>query len=234
MHTTSEWVSWANSPFLPEFALQAPQVEKMPAMARRRLNRLGRMAAQVCYETRREPSETSPLVLCSRYGDAGRSLALLADLANEQAVSPTAFGLSVHNAIGALIAITRADKADATAIAGGACNAGQGLIESLARLQDPGVTEVTLVCYDEPLPHNYHSFQDEALSPFAWAWRLARPADGEVAIRLSMSPLHMGSSDAPPLPFDLALLRFGIGASQACTLTEPTSGTWSLTRWRAA
>ncbi|MEY2840859.1 MAG: hypothetical protein RJB60_3158, partial [Pseudomonadota bacterium] len=50
------------------------------------------------------------MVFASRYGDATRSLAMLGDLVNQQALSPSSFALSVHNAVAAIYSIARGDK----------------------------------------------------------------------------------------------------------------------------
>ena len=46
-----------------------------------------------------------PIVFSSRHGDLPKTSTLLADLADKNALSPTAFGLSVHNAIPSLFSI---------------------------------------------------------------------------------------------------------------------------------
>ena len=95
LNTPAQWAAWAAQPWLPVGEAQ-PELKQMPAMSRRRLNPLGRSAVQVMYDTRAVaaampaaaaamPPSTltaladAPVVLASRYGDATRSLALLAD-----------------------------------------------------------------------------------------------------------------------------------------------------------
>ena len=188
----------------------------MLAMSRRRLNPLGRMAAQVAYDLAGPTADEgtgTPILYASRYGDATRSLALLSDLARHEPISPTAFGLSVHNAIGAMVSIARADRAHHSALAGGASSAGTALIEAAGLLAD-GAPEVIVVHYDAPLPGDYAAFGDEPATAYAWAWKVARPVAGEPHLRLTLTP-----EDALPaegrLPFGLGLLRFGLGGQPA-------------------
>ena len=76
-------------------------------MQRRRIERLGRMAIQAACWCQEAEESGVPLVFASRHGDVARSADLLNSLADDAALSPTAFGLSVHNAVAALYSITR-------------------------------------------------------------------------------------------------------------------------------
>ena len=129
-----------------------------------------------------DPSD-NPTVYASRYGETGRCLELLADQARGDALSPTAFGLSVHNAIGAMIALTRGDRRNSSAIAAGRATAAAGVVEALGLLDD-GAECASLIVYDSPLPDGYAAFEDEPSAHFAWAWRLRRPRAGERALHL--------------------------------------------------
>lgn len=180
--TGEDWVTWAGLPVLPHGA-GGPEVKEMPAMLRRRLNALGRMVSHVAYAC---PSQTTsmPVVFASRYGDAERALGLLKDLADGAALSPSGFGLSVHNAVGAMVSIARGDKNNYVSVAGGVASGFAGLIEASALLAD-GVAEVLLVHYDTPLPEAYVPYQDESLAPFAWALRLVAAQEGAPYLRVS-------------------------------------------------
>lgn len=150
------------------------------------------------------------MVFASRYGDAARSVEMLAELAREQALSPTVFGLSVHNAIAAMVSIARGERGNVLAVAAGAASAAAALVEAGALLAD-GAPEVLVVCYDAALPGAYAEFADEPGSPYAWAWRVARPAVGEPHLSLDWDAAAPGEPAATaPLPFGLDLLRFAL------------------------
>ena len=87
-------------------------------MTRRRLNRIGRSALQVAYAV---PANhpPCPVIFASRFGDRERSVLLLNALANNESLSPTAFSVSVHNAIGAIFSIERGDTENYIALARG-------------------------------------------------------------------------------------------------------------------
>jgi hypothetical protein len=208
----------------------------MAAMSRRRLSPLGRSAVQVMYDTRAQldaaAQAAAPVVLASRYGDATRSLALLADLVRGEAVSPTAFGLSVHNAIGAMYSITCGDRANYLSVAAGAASAVAGLVEAAALLAD-GAPEVLLVCYDAPLPGAYARFEDEPSALYAWAWRLTPPVAGQAHWRLACEAAEVTPSAAPSpaanLPLGLDMLRAVVQGDAAWQRTS-AGRQWRLSR----
>lgn len=229
------WLAWASTAdsALPPTTDEAPALTAMPAMSRRRLNPLGRAAAQVAYELAAPAEATAagtPMIYASRYGDAGRSLALLADLAQGEPISPTAFGLSVHNAIGAMVSIARGDRAHHSALAGGASSAGAGLIEAAGLLAD-GEDSVLLVHYDAPLPGDYASFNDGPSAPYAWAWRVAAARAGEAHLRLTLGTPDPTPSDPAhlDLPFGLALLHFAL-SNQASWQRDAEGQRWHWSR----
>ena len=221
----SDWQAWAAAPVLPQGTAEAPLAE-MPAMQRRRLGTLGRMAAHVAW--RCQPAEVGiPVIFASRYGDAERALKLLKEFALQDAMSPTDFTLSVHNAIGAVYSIARGDTASYCSISAGAASAAAGAIEAAALLAD-GAPEVLLVCYDAPLPGEYAAFSTEPAAAYAWAWRVraAQPAEPHVALTWTASDADDDQHSV--LPFGLDAMRFA--ASDAPELTRQCEGmrwTWS-------
>lgn len=197
LSTREAWLDWARAPAaLPaEQVQQVPALSEMPAMMRRRVDRLGRMACQVAYWCQQAPGD-APLVFASRYGDADRSLSLLGDLVQQQALSPTGFALSVHNAVAALYSIARGDTRNAVVVAAGRASATAALAEAAALLAD-GEPEVLVVCYEAPLPEHYRHFQDESVSEYAWAWRVAGPASSAQGVRVTVGgAAQAASSDA--------------------------------------
>lgn len=193
------WYRWACG----ETAIHGdgmPRAAAIPPMLRRRAGLLGRMALDAAYAAIRG-REMIPAVFCSRHGDLGRTCEMLMALAQKEALSPTAFSLSVHNAIGALFSIAAGSHVPFTAIAGGRDGVVGGIIEACGQLAD-GEREVLLVVYDEPLPMIYQPYRDEPEFAYAWAWRMTPPSgesfslaweakDGEVAARPHAAPLAL-------------------------------------------
>ncbi len=174
LSTPNEWLNWAKAlPEFPESSLNdVPPLSEMPAMMRRRLNRVGRLACHVAY-TCDQGRTTNPIVFASRYGDTDKALSLLADLVKGEPMSPTGFGLSVHNAIAAQYGISRGHLGNAIAIAGAQATVAAAMVEASALLRD-GADDVLVVFYETPLPIGYQAFHDEMSCEYAWAWRVGR------------------------------------------------------------
>jgi hypothetical protein len=218
LDTPQRWSQWTAAPWLPEGEPQVALAAVAPLL-RRRFAPLGRLAAQAAIDLAGEatlPADASlddnPTVYASRYGETGRCLELLADQARGNALSPTGFGLSVHNAIGAMIALTRGDRRNSTALAAGRATAATGVLEAVGLLDD-GARSASLIVYDAPLPLGYTCFEDEPSAHFAWAWRLRRPRAGERALHLDWQATDAGVDGLPlhpQLPASLQALWFGL------------------------
>ena len=227
--TPQRWSQWTAAPWLPEGEPQVALAAVAP-MLRRRFAPLGRLAAQAAIDLAGDAKvaddadlDDAPTVYASRYGETGRCLELLADQARGDALSPTAFGLSVHNAIGAMIALTRGDRRNSSAIAAGRATAAAGVVEAVALLDD-GASSASLIVYDSPLPDGYTCFEDEPSAHFAWAWRLRRPRAGERALHLDWRAAAANDTAAlqPHLPSGLQALWFGL--SDAPELSQQVDG----------
>jgi hypothetical protein len=232
--TPQRWSQWAAAPWLPEGEPQVALAAVAP-MLRRRFAPLGRLAAQAAFDLAGSPAlpadadlDDNPTVYASRYGETGRCLELLANQARGEALSPTAFGLSVHNAIGAMIALTRGDRRNSTPIVAGRATAAAGVVEALALLDD-GARSASLIVYDAPLPAGYTAFEDEPTAHFAWAWRLRRPRAGERALHLEWQPASADDEAIhTQLPASLQALWFGLsGAPRLVQQIDGRRCVWS-------
>lgn len=211
------WAAWAPGVETPaawsEWALGKrsivgdgePAVVGMAPMLRRRAGVLDRMALEVAYRCLGDRRDV-PAIFCSRHGEASRSVELLTDLANGLPLSPTSFGLSVHNAAAGLFAIARRDRAASSALAAGASSVEHAVIEACGLLND-GAPEVLLVVYDRPLPAIYADFDDRHAQPHAWAWLMHAPASDVIALSWSAATLAQNEA-VTELPPGLEVLRF--------------------------
>jgi len=204
VETKEAWLGWANANYVISGDVAAP-VQAMPPMLRRRAGFLGKMALEVAYGCLGQRVDV-PIVFSSRHGEASRSVDLLLDLAKGMPLSPTSFGLSVHNATGGLFSIARSDHASTIALAGGKSTIENAVIEACGLLAE-GDSAVLLVAYDCPLPIPYSAFQDCDEQPFAWAWLMRPPADEVVSLTWSDALQHSAPSFAR-LPAGLEVLRF--------------------------
>ncbi|WP_374602377.1 beta-ketoacyl synthase chain length factor [Arenimonas sp.] len=213
LESRGQWLCWASKPHLPD-GDQVPPLSEMPAMQRRRLEKLGRMALQVAWQLQPEPEPSVPVVFSSRHGDITRTFQMLRGLAGGEALSPTHFGLSTHNAVIAQYSIARGLTGNYLATAGGIESPEAAVTEALGLLAD-GETSVLVVHCDDLTPPDYACYRDEPEAPYAWAWRLRRPAADESA--LALAPAGQGR----PAPASVPLLPHGLDVMRWLLSTDP-------------
>lgn len=224
--TTQEgWADWARAPW-PLAQGDEPKVAAMPPMLRRRAGLLGRMALEVAYACLQQDRDT-PTVFCSRHGEVSRSVELLRDLARGEPLSPTAFGLAVHNASAGLFSIARADRANHVALAAGAATFEHAVIEACSQLAD-GAPMVLIVACDMALPEPFAAFEDCDEQPFAFAWAIVPAQAASPVLRLSWQANHDDAAAASRMPGGLDVLRFQMSDEPALIRTAAGKRwTWS-------
>lgn len=207
--TDDEWREWARGARSIDNDGE-PRLEQMPAMLRRHAGRLGRMVCDVAYRVL-DGTPDIPMVLCSRYGEVGRSVDLLSALAAGVELSPTSFGLSVHNAVGGLFSMARHDTANCVALAGGDESAEYGVVESCGLFAD-GATTVLLVVADCPLPPVYERYADVTPAAFAWGCLVQPPLHDAISLSWGDAPAYEEPSVQAPAA--LSVLRFMFSGSR--------------------
>ncbi len=199
------WEAWARSPWLPH-GDQTPALAEVPAMQRRRIERLGRMAMQAALWCGEARAEGVPVVFSSRHGDVQRSLALMQQQARGEPMSPAGFSLSVHNAVAAMHSIALGLRGNYTALAAARACAENALVEAVGLLAD-GADEVQVVLYDASLPDAYAPFLDEPDPFHAWSCRVRSTGAG-AKISLGWRDADAETCDPELLPASLGALRF--------------------------
>lgn len=229
LQTPEAWTLWAREPHprVPVGA-EAPALLEVAAMTRRRIERQGRLAFQVATWCQGE-ARGMPAIFASRHGDPARSFELLSTLSRGEALSPTAFSLSVHNAIGGQYSIVRKDTSNFVSIASGVSTTEAAFVEAAGLLSEAR-PEVLVVLYDASLPAPYVPGADEPQADFAWALRLREGAEDEPGLSLTFTAGHAALEHQPAaLPHALEVLRFFLGAEPALELRLP-HGTWVWAR----
>lgn len=206
LDSADDWVRWSRSPWQPPAGDEQPDVGFLPAMQRRRLSRLARMAFHVAWPLA-EGQPPLPLVFASRHGETPRTFAILGELARGEPLSPTQFSLSVHNAIIGLWSILRGDTSEMTAIAAEGDGLEHAVLEAAALLAE-GAPAVLLVIAEEQPPAAYADWVDDVPFPYAVGLRLTAGRDWQLSCS---SGAATESSAAWPhaLDFILTLLRDG-------------------------
>ena len=135
---------------------------------------------------------------------------MLEALGRKEALSPTHFGLSIHNAVVAQYSIARQLKHNYLAVAAGKSTAEAAIIEALGLLED-GADEVLVVMYDGLLPEPYEPFKDESAAEYAWAWRIGKAEAESGSFSLAIvetGPERAASAMQSLLPHGLEVMRF--------------------------
>ena len=226
--TEHDWHAWAQAPRIITETAAQPECLSLPPMQRRRLSRLARMTMEVASPLCGE-DEQLPFVFGSRHGETTRTLALLHDVAGEQPLSPTHFGLSVHNAIAGQWSLLRGQRGESVAIAGEA-DTFEHLILEAALLLDAGAPSVLAVIAEEVPPAAYDGWINDVPFSYAMALRLGRvdnnPSPTQSRWNLSLGR-HEGSSvTACAWPHALDFLR-------ALETSESSlEHLWKARRWK--
>lgn len=134
-------------------------------MQRRRLSPLAR-GVFACAWPLADAHPGMPLVFASRHGETTRNFGLLESLAADEPLSPTAFGLSVHNAIAAQWSIIRRETAESVALSVEDDGLEHAFIEA-AMLFEQGHDNVLVVLAEEEPPRPYAPWVDDV--PFSYA-----------------------------------------------------------------
>jgi len=201
LESRAAWLS-AASQLAPTVLTDAvPEVKFIDAMTRRRLGRLARLSLQVAHEATLDLPPTLPLrlVYASRHGDLRQTVNLLSALAQNEPLSPTAFGMSVHNAIAGMWSIQRQDRSAASAISAGAQTLHAGLLEAVMQWREHPDQAVLYLYADDAVPQPY-ALQAPALVPQALALVIGAPA--------AQSLVLPAAEDLPDVP--ASLHRLGV------------------------
>ncbi len=193
LESRRHWQEWAAGEREPGVE-GVPDLPELKPMFRRRLSPLSRMALRVAMDLRPEQGVAS--VFASRYGEMSRTLELLRTIVSGESVSPTAFGLSVHNAVSGLYTIGSKDRHASTAIAAAESTFMAGVMEAAAWLGSGAQEQVLLVYYDEPLPASYQQFADGREYACAVGMLLSRDGDGP-KFRISSAGPRAARTDEP-------------------------------------
>jgi Beta-ketoacyl synthase, N-terminal domain len=223
-----DWRAWASglgigdNKLIDSDRLSVP--ECVPKTLHRRLSPLAKAvfnAAQPCIENNR----SMPVVFSSAHGEICKSLEMLKTIQAGQELSPTAFSLSVHNAIAGLFSIAFNNNQEITVIAPGQEGIAPAFIEALGLLQE-GAEEVLVIFYDDPIADFYPIAPYKLSSEFACVLglRLALKGGG-LTLNLSHSTESRDDGEHPVQL--LALIRFLLADEKLLSLgNQGHSWTW--------
>ena len=184
MCNMAQWRQWAECPgFADGLPDVKPELPFLPAMQRRRLSKAARLVCDAAWDIV-SAYPGSPVVYASHDGEMARSFDLWLELLKSQTVSPTSFGLSVHNATAGQWSILRQDMSEQTALAVCADGVETALAEAASLLEE-GFGSVLVLVADDPLPEGYAVSATRA--PFAYALAMVLTKGTRYSLTLSAS-----------------------------------------------
>ncbi|PTR22789.1 beta-ketoacyl synthase-like protein [Luteibacter sp. OK325] len=219
----ADWAGWSAAPRALEDNGEQPACDFVAPMQRRRLSRLARIVMHAAWPLC-EDDEQLPFVYASRHGETTRTFAMLDEIGRDAPLSPTQFGLSVHNAIAGQWSILRGQRGESVAIAGEADTFEHAIVEAAALLGN-GAAAVIVVMAEERPAAAYDGWIDDVPFSYAVALRVSR-ADGTATgprWRLSLR----GNTEAAPSAEGPHALHFVRALHDGATLDHP----WKTRRW---
>lgn len=189
------WTAWApgiehrDDRLLETGSLSLP--ECVPKLLHRRLSPLAKAVLNVAHCCSHQ--ESMPVVFSSAHGEICKSLTMLKTIQAGEALSPTAFSLSVHNAIAGLYSIAFNNNKEITVIASGQEGIAPAFVEAIGMLAE-GENEVMLILYDEPIADFYPTtpFKLNSLFPCVLGLKITLNSEG---LRFKLSRTHKSSDD---------------------------------------
>ncbi len=223
--TVQNWAAWPPVSATARHINQKALLANIPRMLKRRLTPLAKTVFSAAIQCLPEGNSDIPLVFSSTHGELAKSLNMMEQLEQGEEISPTAFSLSVHNAIAGLFSMAFHDQNQTTVIAPGKEGLCAAFIETAGLLQE-GHEEILLVFYDEPLPEFYPAepFQLSCPQESALALLITQPNNNKgIRIKLSQSN-QCGYTGEQPVQLS-CLLQF-LAQPQSELLIQTENHSW--------
>lgn len=224
----ADWQVFADDPNLTQQTLTLPELKTMPAMQRRRLSAFAKLTLHCALEASGEYQHDIASVFSSRHGDLHKTSKLISDVASKEPLSPTHFGLSVHNAVGGLFSIFTGNKAPLNAVSAGEDSFFMGLVDAVAKLHSHAYKRILYVYSDQAVPSIYQEYVQQQSDNIA-VGLLIEPAseDGGFALTCS-SHEQQGANENPQLQA-LDFLQFYFSSKKKLSI-DSKFYQWQLTR----
>ncbi|MGP1613463.1 MAG: beta-ketoacyl synthase chain length factor [Pollutimonas bauzanensis] len=165
-------MQWAHNPYCPLSDHESPSLDFLTPVQRRRLSPMARMVFD-CAWPLADNRPPIPLVFASQHGETTRSFALLQAMGRHEGLSPTSFGLSVHNAIAGMWSKARGGKAESIALSVNRDGLEHAFMEA-AFLLRRGARAALVVLAEERPPPAYMPWIEDVPFSYAVAFRIER------------------------------------------------------------
>ncbi|XQW84908.1 beta-ketoacyl synthase chain length factor [Thalassotalea piscium] len=170
---------------------QLPKIEWVPSMQRRRLSIFAKMALYCAHHACEKIDVSLPSIFSSRHGDLHKTSMLLEDIAQDEALSPTAFSLSVHNAVSGLFTILTKNQQATNTVVAGKNTMLMAIIDGFARINTDHSDKLLIVHCDQALPDIYLPYSDELQIDHAVAFVISREKLTGSSVRVDLNELKL-------------------------------------------
>jgi len=227
IRTTEDWQLWAKGEldYSPEDDL--PPLKQIPPMQRRRLSQFAKLTFHCILESLGDNLSDIPCVFSSRHGDLHKTAKLIEDVATKSDLSPTNFGLSVHNAVAGLYSIFAKNKQAMTAISAGQDSLMMAIVDAYAKLESQNLDQVLVVYTDQIVPEQYNQFVSDKEQTLAIAFVLSK-AQPDSSMSLSFEPQTTNHQEDESFQ-TLEFLKF-IHGKNATAAIQSTRYQWQMSR----
>lgn len=212
LRTTQDWQQWAQGDISHLNEEDLPALKQIPAMQRRRLSRFAKLTMECVLDVLSDEKEDLPCVFSSRHGDLHKTSKLIEDVADKNDLSPTHFGLSVHNAVAGLYSIFSNNKQPMTATSAGEDSFLMAIVDGYAKLESQKLDKILVVYTDEVVPAKYSKYVSSVEKTISIALILQRN-ESEKSIMIDFKPQKQSSVAAVFQPLKFLSFLYGSGAS---------------------
>lgn len=187
-----QWAAVVSTETTEDFGAAEPATI-IPAAQRRRLPSFSRDVLRAALPLLRD-RPACPVVLSSPHGDLTSTVTLLSDIARREVLSPSLFGLSVHNAPTGALSLCLENPGDQISLAGDDATLAAGLTEVYARLTTQGASPLLLIHADERLPSVYVGFEENGAPGVVLAMLLQAAPGPATATPISIDGGRLGAA----------------------------------------
>lgn len=233
IHSWSAWLhgcsivelkDWAQGTLaLPVQPATWPAPRNVPKGQHRRLSPMAKMVLSLLDNV--DSAAVLPSVFSTRHGDSSKTVALVADVANNEPLSPTQFALSVHNAIAGQFSIYWGNTQASNIVSGGKDSFHLGLLDAAVRLGNSSASKMLFIHADLPLPTPYEKYADEQQMGHCVVMVLSKTVSA-LSYRLKRLVCPQVKDSVLPLPQAVEFLRSMLNEQQAFRIQGDACWEW--------
>lgn len=223
VNNCADWIQWAQFSGVDAFSGEIPKSGQIPMMSARRMSIGSRLAVDAGLSLLSK-HQADAAIFTSRHGELERTGRILHALAEDAAISPTEFSMSVHNTAAGWLTIISKNPLPVASLAAGTDSFQQGLLEAQSMLAG-GASSIMLIDFDGEIPSLYAESVNSEFLPYAMAIILTA-GDTLQCQRISKTCV----TDQSALPQGLQFLRGYLSSLPSFTVSADSRHHWQWTR----